>query len=109
MIAKEVRDTAMGRLMAMMCLGGHPQELEAVCRTSDGFYMGQETGDVGYNVFIGKPNTNAQPSTRDLQHEQWEGYTLQQKVEVLGLAEAPPDGSPIDLEEFGRDQWDTRG
>lgn len=41
MIAESVADSTMGRLMRLMMLGGAPQELEAVCRTSDGMYLGQ--------------------------------------------------------------------
>src|SRR3972149_11010514 len=102
MITKEVKDTTMGKLMRVMGLGGAPYELEAICRTSDGFYMGQLAGDLGYNIFIGKPAKPHPGPGRDLTLSAWRGLSEQERKQVLALAACPPDGSPIPLaREFG--------
>ena len=97
MIAKEVKSTTMGKLMQVMGLGGAPYELEAICRTSDGFYMGQLVGDIGYNVFIGKPAKPHPGPGRDLTLSVWEGLSEQERKQILSLAAHPPDGSSIPL------------
>lgn len=102
MIAESVRNTPMGRLMRLMSLGGAPYELEAVCRTSDGFYLGQVAGDLGYNAFLGSPKhvDQAAPETRALRLADWEGYSLAEQAGVRLLCAFPPDGSPIPLAHF---------
>ena len=88
--------------MRLMNLGGHPAELEAVCRTSDGFYMGQVKGDVGYNVFIGRPSAPHPGPGRDLMLERWATLDALERLAVIALAVRPLDGSPIPLErDFG--------
>ncbi len=44
--------SAHGNLMEVMCLG----HLQDVMKTSDGFFIGMEYGDIGYNAFLGQPN-----------------------------------------------------
>lgn len=102
MIADTVKGSAMGNLMRLMCLGGAPYELEAVCRTSDGCYLGQVAGDVGYNAFLGRPKhiDNAQPETRQMVLGIWEGLDEQARLAVKALARRPGDGSPIPLDDF---------
>ena len=36
-----------------------------VIQTSDGFWLGREIGDVGFNAFLGKPSKNALIRTRE--------------------------------------------
>lgn len=102
MIAESVKETPMGRLMQIMNLSGAPYELEAVCKTSDGFYMGQIAGDLGYNVFIGKPAApHPGPGLKNALAI-WEKFTKEQKQAVSALAQHMPDGGRIDLvREFG--------
>lgn len=102
MIADHVKDTPMGRLMKLMHLGGAPFEVEAVCRTSDGFYMAQAAGDVGYNLFLGspKPISRALPSTQELARSVWASFSDAEKAAIKRLCANPPDGSPIPLGDF---------
>ena len=69
-----------------------------IAKTSDGFYLGMEPGDIGFNAFIGKPHpVHAGPGlNRTLQV--WNDFTDTEKTQVLGLAIL----KGIDLEnEFG--------
>src|SRR3990167_5095972 len=100
-----IADTAtpgMANLMRLMNLGGHPANLEAVCRTSDGFYMGREAGDIGYNVFIGKPSAPHAGPGQDMMLTHWKSLDRTAQIAVIALAIRPGDGSPIPLErDFG--------
>jgi len=33
-----------------------PLELQQVMRTGDGFYIGRQLGDIGFNAFLGRPS-----------------------------------------------------
>ena len=102
MIAENVRSTTMGQLMRLMGLGGAPYTLEAVCKTSDGMYLGQLVGDVGYNAFIGQPAKPHAGPGLDLTRKVWGELDTADKRAVLALAARPGDGAPIDLAvEFG--------
>ncbi len=102
MIAEHVKGTTKGNLMRLMCLGGAPVELENITRTSDGFYIGREPGDVGYNAFIGRPQhiDNAQDSTREIVRTFWDSLSETERLQVQALAARPADGSPIPLNDF---------
>ena len=79
-----------------------PSRFDGVVRTSDGFYLAQVKGDIGYNAFLGKPSEPHDGPGRDAMLEVWNGLDEQEKVEVLALAARPGDGSPILLErDFG--------
>lgn len=82
-------------LMNLRLLG-----LVDVVRTSDGFYIGQKPGDIGYNAFIGKPNPNEGPGRRR-SREVWEALTERERVAVRMRCNHPIDGERIPLEDFG--------
>ena len=71
-----------------------------VIRTSDGFYMGRSPGDIGYNVFIGKPNPNEGPGRRR-SRAVWEVLTEHERGAVLARCNHPVNGDRIPLEDFG--------
>ena len=75
---------------------------ESITRTSDGFYLGQLPGDVGYNAFIGAPRPVHAGPGRDETLRRWNSLTPAEQIEVSRLASNPPDGTPIPLnKEFG--------
>jgi len=79
-----------------------PSRFDGVVRTSDGFYLAQVKGDIGYNAFLGKPSAPHPGPGRDLMLEAWNGLDEQERIDVLALAARPGDGSPILLErDFG--------
>lgn len=85
-------------LLRLMSLG----QFQAVCRTSDGYYMAQVPGDLGYNAFLGRPA----PVHDGLGHRQmlqvWAALSTDEQVAVWRLAQNPLDGSPIPLDsDFG--------
>ena len=84
---------ALLRLMSI----GPSLGIVAVVRTSDGFYLGQQEGDLGYNAFIGRPPPPHPGPGRDMMLETWAGLTADEKRAVLMLAYSPVDGSPIPL------------
>lgn len=100
MIASHVTDTPMGHLMLVMGIRGAPTSLEAITLTSDGWYMGQLSGDLGYNVFLGRPNSNPLPETRELLQGHWNGLTAPEQDAVLRLAVNMPDGRAINVTDF---------
>ena len=64
--------------------------------------MGEVAGDIGYNIFIGKPAKPHPGPGRDLTLAIWNSLSEQERKQVLTLAAHPPDGSPIPLaQEFG--------
>lgn len=89
---------ATANLIDLMNLG--PLGVTNVVRMSDGFYVGQAPGDIGYNVFIGKPSTQEGPG-RERSREVWEGLTEQERDAVRARCNHPMDGSRILLEDFG--------
>ena len=94
------RDTTRNNLLALMNL---PSEtIDRVCRTSDGYYMAQLRGDIGYNHFLGQPNPPHEGPGRDAMLKVWASLALPERKDVLALAQNPGDGSPILLhEDFG--------
>ena len=89
-------------LMRCMGLQGAPVELESVCRTVDGMYIGQVAGDVGYNAFIGKPSQVHEGPGLEQSRGVWDSLTPNERTAVLQLAASPGDGTPIPLQrEFG--------
>ena len=78
-----------------------PARIVDVVRTTDGCYIGMDPGDLGYNRFIGKPAPlHAGPGlTRT--RERWAALSEDEREAVRVRAAAPPDGSPIPLQEFG--------
>ena len=77
-------------------------QFDGVCRTSDGYYIAQRKGDIGYNHFLGRPSPPHDGPGRDQMLKVWGALTKEEKVEVLALAASPIDGSPILLhKDFG--------
>ena len=75
--------------------------IESVIRTSDGFYLGREPGDIGYNMFIGCPSTPHPGPGRDRTQKVWQSLNKQEREQVRQIAAHPIDGSPILLTDFG--------
>ncbi len=90
--------SATANLIDLMNLG--PLGVTDVVRTSDGFYLGQAPGDLGYNVFIGKPNPHEGPG-RERSRGLWEGLTVQERNAVRARCNHPLDGERILLSDFG--------
>ena len=90
--------SATDNLINLMCLG--PLGVTGVVRTSDGFYIGQAPGDIGYNVFIGKPAQHEGPG-REHSRAVWEGLTVQERNLVRIRCNHPMDGERIPLSDFG--------
>jgi hypothetical protein len=76
--------------------------LEAIVKTADGFYIGRDRGDIGYNRFIGKPSTPHSGPGKDLILKRWHALSAGEQRLIVHAAKHPLDGSPIDLQrEFG--------
>jgi hypothetical protein len=73
---------------------------DGVCRTSDGFYMGRERGDIGYNAFLGSPSLRCEGPGYEFRIKAWERLSEEEKTGVRWIAAHPEDGEPIPLEEF---------
>ena len=87
-------------LLRLMCLS--PSRFSGVCCTSDGLYLAQVKGDVGYNHFLGKPSAPHAGPGRDMMLTTWTKLSKGERLAVLSLAAHPVDGSPIRLkEDFG--------
>ena len=87
-------------LLRLMSLS--PACFDGVCRTSDGFYIAQVKGDLGYNHFLGKPSAPHVGPGRDMMLATWAKLSKGERLAVLFLAAHPMDGSPIRLkEDFG--------
>ena len=91
--------SATDNLIDLMNLG--PLGVEDVVRTSDGFYLGQAPGDIGYNVFIGKPDPVHEGPGVERSRAVWEGLTVQQRNAVRMRCNHPLDGERIPLSDFG--------
>ena len=89
--------TPMDNLINVMNL--RPTGVIAVCRTSDGHYLGQHPGDIGYNVFLGSPKPHPGPG-RDRSTQVWNALTLDAQAAVKKIASSPLDGYPIPLTDF---------
>jgi len=90
--------SATDNLLNLMNLG--PLGVADVIRTSDGFYLGQAPGDIGYNVFIGSPSTHEGPG-RERSRKVWDALTEQEQGAVRARCGHPMDGERITLEDFG--------
>lgn len=64
--------------------------------TSDGYYLGMEHGDIGFNAFLGKPNGNLQPTTIRRSYEKFRLLSLTEKKSVVLLAR----GKGVNLRSF---------
>ena len=91
--------SATANLIDLMNLG--PLGVTDVVRTSDGFYLGRAPGDIGYNVFIGKPSPPHEGPGRERSLALWEGLTVQERNAVRMRCNHPLDGSRIPLGDFG--------
>ena len=100
MIASHTKDTPMGRLMAIMALQGSADTFESVCRTPDGHYLAQLSGDLGYNVYLGEPNPSPTDAANKRVQGIWNGFTATEQDAVLQIAAHPIDGEPIPLHTF---------
>ena len=78
-----------------------PSRFAGVMRTSDGFYIAQEQGDVGYNAFLGNPNPVHEGPGLENTLRIWAGLTEEEQAAVRTLAANPIDGAPIPLADFG--------
>lgn len=86
-----------------------PSKFDGVCRTSDGHYIAQLKGDLGYNAFLGKPSPPHPGPGRNLMLKVWNGLTPSEKDDVLALAQRPVDGLPILLHaDFGIPQGEIQ-
>jgi len=83
-------------LLNLTCLN-----IDDVVRTSDGFYIGQVKGDIGFNAFIGAPAPVHSGPGKDRTLAVWSGFTSAEKQAVVRRAGNPQDGAPIPLEDFG--------
>lgn len=73
--------------------------IEDIIVTSDGHFIGQAPGDIGYNVFIGKPSHHPGPGMEH-SREVWAGFTDAERAAVTYRAAHPVDGAAIPLAEF---------
>jgi hypothetical protein len=80
-------------ILALMNL--QAKRLDAVCRTSDGYYMGQAAGDIGYNAFLGRPEPVHDGPGRQAMLKVWAGLSDDEREAVLRLADNPPNGAPL--------------
>ena len=92
--------TTRENLLRLMCLP--LSRFEGVVRTSDGYYLAQVKGDLGYNAFLGKPHAPHPGAGMDFMLKAWKGLTTTERIAVLALAHNPGDGLPICLaRDFG--------
>ena len=70
--------TTRENLLRLMCLP--LSRFEGVVRTSDGYYLAQYKGDIGYNAFLGKPHAPHLGTGRDSILEAWRGLTQQERM-----------------------------
>lgn len=59
-----------------------PRNINEITVTSDGHYLGQIEGDLGYNAFFGKPSFHKGPG-RDMSIKTWKSFTFNQRKEVI--------------------------
>jgi len=71
-----------------------------VVRT-DGDYIAQAIGDIGYNHFLGKPAPIHDGPGLDNTLRIWNALTAEEQAQVRAVAACPMDGQPIPLEDFG--------
>ncbi len=64
-----------------------PTDFVDVIRTSDGHYLAQRYGDIGFNHFLGKPNKCPLPGTVEVAKKYWNrAEGLAEKKALLRLA-----------------------
>ena len=86
--------------IALLC--NLPPNIDAVCRTSDGHYLGHVRGDIGYNAFFGMPSKPHPGPGCDQMLTTWGNLTPDEQAAVIAEAAHPSDGTPIRLvEDFG--------
>ncbi len=73
----------MRNLMSIMALPGYLVEFT---RTSDGFYLARAEGDIGFNVWLGKPN----PGRIGKEHsaKSWQRLSFGAQRQVIRCARA---------------------
>lgn len=71
-----------------------PEGLVDVIRTSDGCYVGRPWGDIGYNVFLGRPSPG--PAGRAASWRKFRALTLNQRKGVVLAARR----RNVDLRQF---------
>lgn len=76
-------------------------DFAAVVRTADGYYIGMQHDDCGYNVFLGEPCLVPNGAGLAWTLRVWSELNATERRAVRALAAAPLDGSPIDLADFG--------
>ena len=92
-------NSATKNLIKLMNLG--PTGAVDVVRTSDGFYLGQAPGDIGYNMFIGRPSPVHEGPGLEHTLAVWESLTVQERNAVRMRCNHPLDGERIPLSDFG--------
>lgn len=91
---------AMTNLLRLMNLP--PSRFSGVVRTSDGFYIARENGDIGYNAFLGQPSPLHEGPGLEHTLSVWNSLGKLDRQMVVTLANKPLDGLPILLErDFG--------
>ena len=85
-------------LLDIMNLG--PTQAVDVIRTSDGFYLGQQEGDVGYNMFLGAPGASHPGAGRDASQQQWDALSEGDQIALVSRARAPRAGYSTPLADF---------
>ena len=73
-------------LLKLMCIP--TSQYQDITKTSDGYYIAQEHGDIGYNAFLGLPKTPHDGPGRDQMLETWAGLSRDERLGVLALARA---------------------
>ena len=77
-------------LMDVMCLGRY----QNVMKTSDGFFIAMEYGDIGFNAFLGQPNPGQ--IGREFSRGKWQALNFSDQRAVARIAKA----KAIDLRTF---------
>ncbi len=90
--------TPTANLLAVMNL--ESTHVVNVCRTSDGFYLGQRLGDTGYNVFLGASEPSHPGPGRIASRMKWDALSLYDQRMLVIRAMVPLDGVPIPLKDF---------
>jgi len=62
-----------------------PQEIMNITRTSDGYFLGQEYGDIGFNRFFGRPNPSS-PSTFEFIWQRFRKLSLNERKALIKMA-----------------------
>ncbi len=73
----------MRNLMSIMALPGYIVEFT---RTSDGFYLARAEGDIGFNVWLGKPNAGS--IGKEHSAKSWQRLSFGARKQVVRCARA---------------------